>query len=266
MGCAGKYLINTYPTGAKVYIKDIQTKEKQLLGMTPLSIKEQSKLGDVFFIEFEKENYNSKEVMVKVNAGESLTMTSRLDPINPERGGDQNVAKKDDDPKQQQPPKPDDKKKDWQQEIDDLKLRVALLENTSALQKEAIFSSRFRGGPAQFDRDDGDKMVGLMFDSQQAILKGQYEKASGLLDKAIQTDEYSSHAWLLKGSVSYLKKDYAGARNAWERTLKIDPYNKSAYKYLSEVYRRLGLAELPPQGPQMRYPSSQIEIEKRKKP
>ncbi len=265
-GCAGKYVINSYPSGAKVYIKDVQTKEKQLLGVTPLAIKEQSNLGDVFFVEFEKENYFPKEVMVKVNAGESLTLTSRLDPLNPERTAGTDVAKKENDQKPQpQPNKDDQKKKDWQLEIDDLKLRVALLENTSNLQKEAIFSARFKGGPAQFDRDDQDRMVGWLFETQQAIMKGQYDKASALLDKAIQTDEYSANAWMLKGSVSYLQKDYPGARKAWERTLKIDPYNKSAYKYLAEVYKRMGVNELPAQGPQMRYPSSQIEIEKRQK-
>ena len=169
--------------------------------------------------------------------------------------------------KKDQPPSPksDEKKKDWQQEIDDLKMRVALLENTTSYQKEALFSPRFKGGPAGFDRDSAEKVVGVMFDTQQAILKGNYQKANELIDKALQIDEYSSHAWLLKGSVAYLKKDYPEAKRAWERTLKIDPYNKPAYQYLSETYKRLGMKEMPALGPDIRAPASQIEIEARKK-
>lgn len=267
-GCAGKYVVNTYPSGAKVYIKDIQTKDRKLVGLSPVQIQEESKLGDVFFLEIEKDNYQTKEVMVKVNAGESLTLSARLDPVNPDRmDGNQMQAKNDDKKEPQQQPQKDDdkKKKDWEKEIEDLKLRVALLENTTNYQKEAIFSARFRGGPAGFDRDQGDRVVGVMFETQQAILKGNYQKANELVDKAIQMDEYSSHAWLLKGSIAYLKKDYEEARRAWERTLKIDPYNKPAYQYLSETYKRLGVKELPARGPEIRTPASQIEIEERKK-
>jgi tetratricopeptide (TPR) repeat protein len=265
-GCAGKYIVNTYPAGAKVYIKDIQTKDRKLVGLSPVQINEESKLGDVFFLELEKDNYQLKSVMVKVNAGESLTLSARLDPVNPDKlNGDNQLAKNDEKKDQPQSKPPEEKKKDWQAEIDDLKLRVALLENTTSIQKDAIFSARFKGGPAGFDRDTNERMVGMMFDVQQAIMKGNYEKANELVDKSIQMDEYSSHAWLLKGSIAYLKKDYPEARRAWERTLKIDPYNKPAYQYLSETYKRLGLKEMPSKGPDTRYPASQIEIESRKK-
>jgi len=267
VGCAGKYVVNTYPAGAKVYVKDVLTKERKLLGISPIQINEESKLGEVFFLEFEKESYQNKEVMIKVNAGESLAVTSRLDPLSPDKLGDGSGnanAKNDDKNPPQPPPKDDQKKKDWQAEIDDLKLRVALLENTSNVYKDAIFSARFKGGPATYDRDDTQRLIGLLFDGQQAIIKGDYLTAGQVLDKAIQLDEYSSQAWLLKGSVAYLNKNLPEAKKAWERTLKIDPYNKSAYHYLSEVYKRLGLTELPAKGPETRYPSSIREIEKRK--
>ena len=126
-----------------------------------------------------------------------------------------------------------------------------------------LFSPRFKGGPASFDRDESQKLVGYLFDGQQAIIKGDYKAAEAILDKAAQLDEYSSQVWLLKGSVAYLNKNLPGARNAWERTLKIDPFNKSAYHYLSEVYKKLGMAELPAKGPETRYPAAVKEIEKR---
>jgi tetratricopeptide (TPR) repeat protein len=264
-GCAGKYVINTYPAGAKVYVKDVLTKERKLLGVSPIQVLEESKLGEVFFLEFEKDSYQNKEVMIKVNAGESLTVTSRLDPLSTEKTGDgTNSAKNDEKNPPQPPPKDDQKKKDWQAEIDDLKLRVALLENTSSVYKDAIFSARYKGGPAAFDRDDNQRLIGFLFEGQQAIMKGDYKSANLALDKAIQIDEYSSQAWLLKGSVAYLNKNLPDAKKAWERTLKIDPYNKSAYHYLGEVYKRLGMTELPAKGPETRYPTSVRELEKRK--
>ena len=97
ISCAGKYVVNTFPAGAKVYVKDIQTKDRKLIGISPVQITEESKLGDVFFVELEKENYQNKEVMIKVNAGESLTLSARLDPLNPDKmNGDQQMAKNDD--------------------------------------------------------------------------------------------------------------------------------------------------------------------------
>jgi len=96
-GCGGKYMVNTFPAGAKVYVKDIQTKERKLVGLSPVRIDEESRLGDVFFLEIEKDNYNPKSVMVKVNAGESLTLSARLDPLNPDKlDANQQVAGKDD--------------------------------------------------------------------------------------------------------------------------------------------------------------------------
>lgn len=261
VACGGKYMVKTFPAGAKVYLKDIQTQERKLIGVTPIEIAEESRLGNVFFLEFEKPNYSTKEVMVKVNEGESLTVSARLDPLSPGDDSAANVAKKDDDKKQQgQPPQDDKKKKD---DLEDLKLRVALLENTMSFYKDAMFSPRFKGGPDKFDRDDSESVVGLMFKSQQQIARGQYDKALELLDKAIRMNEYSSSAWLLKGSASYLKKDFQSAKVAWEKTLKIDPYNKVAYNYLNQVYKRLGMNEMPTTGAELRYPASTIEIEKR---
>nr|BFD60554.1 hypothetical protein CKG001_26610 [Bdellovibrio sp. CKG001]BFD68159.1 hypothetical protein HAGR004_31810 [Bdellovibrio sp. HAGR004] len=270
--CAGKYSIKSYPNGAKVYIKDVQSQEKKLLGIAPLQVKEESKLGDVFFLIFEKQNYRTKEVMVKVNEGESLSVATRLDPLSDEEKKAEELAQNDDQKKNdQQKPKPEDKDKKPEDkkmeellaEMQELKLRVALLENTSSFYKDALFSPRLSGGMPSTERDRTDRVVGHVFQGQQLIVKGQYEKALAEIDKALQLDEYSNNAWLLKGSVKYLQKDFEGAKIAWERCLKIDPYNKVAYQYLSDVYQRLGMAPLPKTGAEMRYPASNIEIEKR---
>jgi tetratricopeptide (TPR) repeat protein len=264
-GCGGKYFVKTFPAGAKVYLKDIQTQERKLIGTSPVEIQEESRLGSVFFLEFEKPNYATKEVMVKVNDGESLTVSARMDPLT---GAEQaaelakNTPKPEDDKKPQGQPPQDDKKKKLD-EMEDLKLRVALLENTVSFYKDAMFSARFKGGPEKFDRDSSETVIGLLFQSQQAVAKRNFKQAGELIDKAIRMDEYSSNAWMLKGSVAYLQNDMDAAKVAWEKTLKIDPFNKIAYRYLNEVYKKVGIQELPARGPDVRAPTSVKEIDKR---
>lgn len=271
VGCAGKYAIRSYPVGAKVYARDIQTQEKKLLGLSPLDITEENKLGDVFFLIFEKQNYREKEIMLKVNPGESLLISARLDPLTEAELAANSPENKNDENKPQ-PPKPEEKEqeldkklKEMLADINELKLRVALLENTASFTKDALFSPRLAGGSPASDRDRSDRVVGFVFEAQQSIMKNSYQEALKKLDEALKLDEYSNQAWLLKGSAHYLLKDYLNAKLSWERTLKLDPHNRVAYQYLSEVYKRLGIQDLPKSSADLRYPASQIEIERRNK-
>ena len=157
------------------------------------------------------------------------------------------------------------KDKDLEDLIEELKLRVALLENTTSFYKDAMFSSRFMGnGQAKFDRDKNDKVIDNMFQAQQAITAKDYPRANQLIDDALEKDEYLAQAWLLKGSLRYLQNDFQGAKNAWERCLKIDPYDKIAYNYLGRVYEKLGLPKLDKPAAALRYPASTVDIEKKK--
>lgn len=254
--CGGKYMVRTYPTGAKVQVRDIQTKETKLVGLSPAEIPEENSFGDVFFVVLEKENFKKKEILVRAESGESLTISAQLDPLSPDEQGAGDGQKKDQGQPQKKKPKKD--------ELEELKLRVALLENTVSFYKDAMFSARYKGnGQAKFDRDQSDEIVEKLFQAQQAILGRNYDTANELIDEAIKKDEYLSKAWLLKGSLKFLQRDYEGARLAWERTLKMDPYNTEAYQYLSKVYKILGVNELPKKPAALRYPASQVEIDKR---
>ncbi|MBL7543675.1 MAG: hypothetical protein JNL11_07650 [Bdellovibrionaceae bacterium] len=263
-GCGGKYMIKSFPADARLYIKDIRTNEKKLVGNTPTQITEDPKLGEVFFLVMEKENYKPKEIMVKINQGESLAVSARLDPLLPGDGGDQNLAQKKD-PEKPQPgsPKKEDEPKDWQKEFEDIKLRIALLENTAVFTKEALFSPRLAGGMPSADRDRKETTISLVFEAQRAITAGKYDEALKHIDKSIQLDEYSTNSWLLKGSVKYLQKDFNGARIAWERTLKLDPYNKAAFRYLNSVYKILKVEPLQESAAEYRSPATTLEINRR---
>lgn len=262
-GCSTRYLVKTYPAGAQVYTRDLTTNEKKLVGVSPVEIEGEAKLGDVFFVVIEKQNYKPKEILVRASEGETLAINAKLDPMSADELAAQTAAndkKKEDDKPPQQPPQ--DPKKKMDELIEELKLRVALLENTTSFYKDAMFSSRFQGnGQAKFDRDRNDKLVENMFLAQQAITGKDYAKASKLIDDSIEQDEYLAQAWLLKGSLAYIQNDFKAAKNAWERCLKIDPYDKIAYNYLGKVYEKLGLQRLNRPAAALRYPASTVDIE-----
>jgi len=263
--CSGKYTVKTYPPKAKVYIRNLESKDKKLIGMSPVKIDEESELGDVFFLVFEKENYRDKEVMVKVNEGESLTVATRLDPLL-EAEKKQNLADKKDDKKPGGKPPEKKKKEDedkLKEELEDVKLRVALLENTVTFYKDAMFSSRFQGGVASYDRDKTDRIIDNLFNAQKLISAKKYKRAMRDINKVIKKDEYNANAWLLKGSTYYLMGSYSLAKTAWERCLQINPHDKIAYRYLNKVYSKIGIKRMPKKPATLRYPASQVEIEKR---
>jgi tetratricopeptide (TPR) repeat protein len=268
-GCATHYTVKTYPAGAQVYTRDLTSNEKKLVGVSPVEIEGEAKLGDVFFLVVEKQNYRPKEILVRASEGETLAISAKLDPMTQEEMDNANkLAKKEDDKKEPQQPPQDPKKKkdkDLEELIEELKLRVALLENTTSFYKDAMFSSRFAGnGQAKFDRDRNDKVIDNMFQAQQAIAGKDFVRANKLIDDSIEQDEYLAQAWLLKGSLRYLQNDFQGAKAAWERCLKIDPYDKIAYNYLGRVYEKLGLPRLDRPAAALRYPASTVEIEKKK--
>jgi tetratricopeptide (TPR) repeat protein len=267
-GCASHYTVKTYPSGAQVYTRDLSTNEKKLIGVSPADISGEAKLGDVFFVVVEKQNYKSKEILVHASEGETLTINAKLDPMTSEELAASDKKKEDEKKPEQQPPQdPKKKDKDLEALIEELKLRVALLENTTTFYKDAMFSSRFSGnGQAKFDRDRNDQIIQTMFEAQQAITSRDYTRANTLIDNAIQKDEYLAQAWQLKGSLRYLQGDFGGAKQAWERCLKIDPYDKIAYSYLGRVHEKLGLPKLDKPAAGYRYPASLIEIEKKKSP
>jgi tetratricopeptide (TPR) repeat protein len=263
--CSTRYLVKTYPAGAQVYTRDLTTNEKKLVGVSPVEIAGEAKLGDVFFVVVEKQNYKPKEILIRASEGETLAINAKLDPLTAEELAAQTALaekKKEDEKPPQQPPQ--DPKKKMDDLIKELELRIALLENTTSFYKDAMFSSRFVGnGQAKFDRDRNDKIVDNMFQAQQAITARDYARANQLIDDAIEKDEYLSQAWLLKGSLRYLQNDFAGAKQAWERCLKIDPYDKIAYNYLGKVYEKLGMQRLDRPANVLRYPASTVDIEKK---
>lgn len=248
-GCATRYTVKSFPDGATVFVKDLVTQEKKLVGQTPLTLKKTKEMGDVFFFTLEKDNFTPKQVLMTPKDGENLTISIVLDPASDK---DKALADKGKEGEGKgQDPKNDDKKK-AEEAMKDLHMRIALLENTVSLQKDALFSGRYggSGGPASFDRGRTDEIVDHLFKSQQLVMAKKYPEAHQELDQALMLDEYLPQAYLIKGTIFYVNKNYDQAKIAWERCLKVDPYNAQAYNYLRLVDKKLGKA-MPPERPSM---------------
>ncbi len=245
-GCATRYTVKSFPEGATVFVKDLVTQEKKLVGQTPLVLKKTKEMGEVFFFSIEKDNFQAKQVLMTPKDGENLTVSVILDPSQEK---DKALAEKNKDGEGKGGPQ--DEKKKAEDAMKDLNLRIALLENTVAMYKDALFSGRYSGGgPAKFDRDRTDQVVDHLFKSQQLVMLKKYPEAQDELDKALMIDEYLPQAYLIKGTIFYVNKNYEQAKMSWERCLKVDPYNAQAYNYLRLVDRKLGQA-MPPDRPSM---------------
>jgi tetratricopeptide (TPR) repeat protein len=246
--CATRYTVKSFPEGATVFVKDLVTQEKKLVGQTPLTLKKTKEMGEVFFFAIEKDNFQSKQVLMTPKDGENLTISVMLDPSQDKK--DDKLANKDG--KDDKGQSPQDEKKKAEDAMKDLNLRIAVLENTVSLQKDALFSGRYSGsgGPARFDRGRNDEIVDHLFKSQQLVMVKKYPEAQAELDQALMIDEYLPQAYLIKGTIFYVNKSYDQAKIAWERCLKVDPYNAQAYNYLRLVDKKLGRA-MPPDRPSM---------------
>jgi hypothetical protein len=265
--CATRYTIKSFPEGATVFVKDIVTQEKKLVGQTPLTLKKTKDMGEVFFLNIEKDSFFPKQVLMTPKEGENLTVTVTLDPVQDsktagaEKGGDgkDNQNGQQGNNPQDQKKKEEEAKKKSEDALKDMTLRIALLENTVSMYKDALFSGRYAssGGPARFDRDRNDQIVDHLFKSQQLVMLKKYNEALSELDKALLMDEYLPQAHMIKGTIFYVNKQFDQAKLAWERCLKIDPYNAQAYQYLRLVNKKLGAA-MPPDRPSMlRAPASE---------
>jgi hypothetical protein len=255
IGCATRYTVKSFPEGATVFVKDVVTQEKKLVGQTPLTLKKTKEMGEVFFFAIEKDNFYPKQVLMTPRDGENLTVSVLLDPTQ-----DKTAAGEGKDKGDQAAQKAADDKKKAEQAMKDIDLRIALLENTVGIYKDALFSGRYGGGggtgPASFDRGKTDDIVDHLFKSQQLVMLKKYPEAQDELDKALMMDEYLPQAYLIKGTIFYVNKQYEQAKLSWERCLKVDPYNAQAYNYLRLVDKKLGMVQPPDRPSLLRAPAT----------
>jgi len=240
--CANTVKINSYPNDAKVFVKDILTDTKTLLGQTPLNIKRTDQMSDVFFISIEKDDFLTRDILVKSNDNESIFIDAKLEPKEEKLLAEQLGLQAS--PSSPSSSENDRKKKtdEQEQKLKELEKRLALLDNTLDMYKNALFSQRYSGGE-RFTSRDNDKVLKLLFDAQKDIMNKRYKNANNKIDKALQIDEYLSQAYVLKGSIDYIERNFSKARINWERALEIDPYNSEVLKYLRRLYKRLGIEE-----------------------
>jgi len=219
-GCASRYAIKTYPEGAKVAVQNVISKEVFEVGESPVDFEHLSKFGEGFVIKVEKEAFEPKEFFVARQPGAKAEFQVNLKPVPQEEG-----AKS-----------PDEKKNE-----EEMKERLALLERTFEIYKDALFSQRYGSSPASYDRRKIDLSVGLISKAQQLIEQRKIDEANKVLDSILEKDAYLVQAHVLKGTAAYLSNDFPAAVRSWERALEINPYEKLTRQYLVSAYEKMGL-------------------------
>lgn len=220
-GCASRYAIKTFPEGAKVAVQNVISKETFEVGEAPIEFEHLSKFGEGFVVKVEKEAFEPKEFFVARRPGAKAEYQVNLKPVAQEEG-----AKT-----------PDEKKNE-----EELKERLALLERTFEIYKDALFSQRYGSSPASYDRRKIDLSVGQISKAQQLIEQRKLEEANKVLDSVLEKDEYLVQAHVLKGTTAYLSGNYPAAIRSWERALEINPYEKLTRQYLVSAYEKVGQA------------------------
>lgn len=199
-------------------VQNVISKEVFEIGEAPIEFEHLSKFGEGFVVKVEKEAFEAKEFFVARQPGAKGEYQVNLKPVPQEDGLTE-----------------EDKKKE-----DELKERLALLERTFEIYKDALFSQRYGSSPASYDRRKIDLSVGLVSKAQQLIEQRKLDEADQVLDAILEKDAYLVQGHVLKGTVSYLRNDYQAAIRSWERALEINPYEKLTRQYLVSAYEKAG--------------------------
>lgn len=68
----------------------------------------------------------------------------------------------------------------------------------------------------------------------------QINKAKEILDKQLIIAKKHELTWLNRGTIHYLEENYTQAKSSWQRVLDLNPRQKLAHLYLSELYLKVG--------------------------
>ncbi len=204
--CATQYKVTTYPQGAKVRVENVVTKEVFEMGEGPVTFPFEERFGEGFVLSVEKDTFNPKKVFIARNSGAATNVAVTLEPrkvaVNPEAAPDN--TKSDDEKKPNDPAKAG--------EDAEIGKRMAVLERTFEIYKDALFSQRYGSGPASYDRDRIDTQVALVTKAQQLIERKDFNGAEETVKKIIDRDEESGYKsdsrWCCKRTIAGRKSLY----------------------------------------------------------
>jgi len=240
--CSSSIRVRSYPTEAKVFIKDIITGDKREIGKTPLDITRTEAMGDVFFLTLEKDDFLARDVLIKSLQDESVYINAKLEPKEEKTLAEQLGLQKEDAGGQKDKNAEEQKKKlaEQMKMLQEMQAKIGTLDNTIDTYKDALFSQRYIG-TSRFSERNNDKVIKLLFTAQRNVMAKNYKLALKQIDKAIELDEYMAQAHVLKGSIYFISRNFPLARASWERALEVDPYNEEVLKYLQRLYGKIGI-------------------------
>lgn len=68
----------------------------------------------------------------------------------------------------------------------------------------------------------------------------QLKRAKVILDQQLKVAKKHELTWLNRGTIYFLEVDYSNAKMCWQKVLELNPRQKLAHLYLSELYQKVG--------------------------
>ncbi len=90
-----------------------------------------------------------------------------------------------------------------------------------------------------FDRKPKDLDIGVEY-ANALIRAKQINKAKEILEKQLEIAKKHELTWLNRGTIHYLEVNYSEAKSCWQKVLELNPRQKLAHLYLSELFLKVG--------------------------
>lgn len=222
--CSSRYIVESYPTNAEVFVKSVANKERRMIGKTPIKLRKDSTTGDVFFIELEKEAYVPKKILIKPSDGSVVNLYIRMEPL-------EDHKKRLQEAKEVVSNLQKDKNKermDMEKRSDDLKKMARTVDFTDKQinqHREMLFGARYAKGLASYDRKKSEVTSAMLAQAEDHIKNKDFISAETLVKESLQFDELNPYPYFMLGKIMFLKGQKTEAEPFFAKSMELDPYN-----------------------------------------
>jgi tetratricopeptide (TPR) repeat protein len=224
LSCSSRYIVESYPTNSDVFVKSIVSKERRLIGKTPIKLRKDSITGDVFFIELEKEAYVPKKILIKPSDGNVVNLYIRLEPLEDHKKRLQEAKdtisslQKDRNRERMEMEKRSTDLKTIEREVDFTDKQVSQ-------HREMLFGSRYARGLAKYDRKKSEVIAYMLTKAEEHIKNKEFPQAENQVRESLQFDELNPYPYFMLGKIMFLKGQKIEAERLFNKATELDPYN-----------------------------------------
>lgn len=208
-------MVRSFPSGAEIKVMDTSGTNSKLVGNTPIRLKVDKAMGSLFFIEFSKEKYRTKKILVSTAESSNIRIDTKLEVL---AEYEERLKKAVDDVSKQQK----DLKKFYDKEsgiselVKNSKSTINDIETQIAVYKAMLFNQKYSKGVASYDKERVEELVKQVNLAKKYEEDRQFNDAIIAIKKALDLDE--NNQFLL----NYLAELYKLNKNnqGYEDTLK----------------------------------------------